>query len=103
MGGGLPAEGKEGRRLHTGRPGCRPHLLAGERACLTPHPHELTCSKSWAESARLGSLAKEGRGVWSPRLIPRGGSEGTPTYKKELVGEVEVARVGKEGGAYVCD
>ena len=28
---------------------------------------------------------------------------GTPTYKKELVGEVEVAGAGKEGGVCVCD
>lgn len=28
---------------------------------------------------------------------------GTPTYKKELVGEVEVAGAGKEGRGCVCD
>lgn len=35
-------------------------------------------------------------------LIPREEEvRGTPTYKKELVGEVEVAGAGKEGGG-VC-
>ena len=80
-----------------------PSWQVREPAHPTPPRTDLV-PRAGLSSAGGQSLAKEGRGVWSPRLIPREEEvRGTPTYKKELVGEVDVARVGKEGGAYVCD
>lgn len=56
--------GREGGRLHAARPGCGPHPH-GRWESLVPQWTNLVPSSGLSSTGGL-SLAREGRGVWSP-------------------------------------